>query len=175
MSFRFSVVFSYIFIIKGSTIIGSCKFDLWTVYSQPGHFFLRKWVHICDLETNEKKGDVLLSMGTFQQEGQHDDWHIQTGGSSIPESRESGPPSSTPSTSKSEESSAIGTAPVVAAVTSTITTTTTPRKRSLTPADNLLFSPSEELCYYTVTITDGGNLVTKQNNKPYLKVCEYFL
>lgn len=53
---------------------------MWTIYNQPGHFFIRKWVPISDPETHEKRGWVLLSMGTFQEEGQHDDWSVQTGG-----------------------------------------------------------------------------------------------
>ena len=107
-------------------------------------------------------------MGTFQQEGQHDDWHIQTGGSSSSDSREGGKASASPSAAEKVDPPE-NTASVVDAITSTITT----RKRSITAGfkDNLLFSSNEELCYYTVTIKDGDNLVSKLNNDPYLKVC----
>ncbi|XP_066912889.1 fer-1-like protein 6 isoform X2 [Clytia hemisphaerica] len=62
-------------IYSGSNLIGSCKFDLWTAYRQPGHCFIRKWVEIRDKDMHdEKRGYVLLSLATFQQDGHHEEW-----------------------------------------------------------------------------------------------------
>ena len=60
-------VITFFVSLSGSSMIGSCKFDLWTVYNHPGHFFTKRWVEIQCENTFEGRGYVLISFAIFQQ------------------------------------------------------------------------------------------------------------